>query len=259
MTVLEQTRDGRGVVTLTLNRPQIGNRLSGELIAALTGAAETLAQDCTVRVIVLTGAGAAFCAGGDPDWMQAQIDGDAVSRRQAAHGLATLLQTLNNLPKALIGRVNGPAIGSGVGLLAVCDAAIGVEHATFGLTETRLGLIPATIGPYVVGRIGVTYARRYLLASRLFDAPVALAMGLLARVVPEAGLGGAVEAEVAPWLDCAPGAVAEAKSLVRRLAGVPDEALIAETIERLVKRWESAEATEGIAALQQNRKPSWAL
>lgn len=258
MSELEQTRDRRGVVTVKLNRPQVGNRLSGALIAALTDVARDLAQDASARVIVLTGVGADFCAGGDPVWMQAQIDGDAASRRTAAFGLATLLQTLNTLPKPLIGRINGSAIGGGVGLMSVCDVAVGVEDANFGLTETRIGLIPATIGPYVVGRIGATFARRYLLASRPFDARVAMEMGLLATVVPESQLDAAVEAEVSLWLDCAPGAVAEAKSLIHRLSGVPDEGLIAETIERLVRRWESAEAVEGVAALQQGRKPSWA-
>ncbi len=251
--------DARGVATLRLNRPDQHNTLSGRMIADLTEAAAALAADAAVRVVVLTGTGGSFCAGGDPEWMKAQVAGDAGSRRAAATGLAMMLHALNGLPKPLIGRVNGAAYGGGVGLLAVCDAAIGVQDALFGLTETRLGLIPATIGPYVLARIGGTVARRYLMASRVFGAQAAVDMGLLAGVVAPEALDGAVEAEVLPYLACAPGAVAEAKSLIRRLAGAPDEALIAETIERLVRRWETAEAAEGIAAFLEGRKPEWAL
>ena len=251
------TTDADGIATLRLNRPDKHNTLSGQMIDDLTTAAAALADDRSVRIVVLTGTGESFCAGGDLDWMRAQVAGDAASRRKAATSLAMMLHALNGLPKPLIGRINGQAFGGGVGLMSVCDAAIGVKGAQFGLTETRLGLIPATIGPYVLARIGGTAARRYLMASRVFDAETARGIGLLADVVPASGLDAAVAAETAPYLACAPGAVAAAKALIRRLTGAPDPALIAETVGLLVKRWESAEAAEGIAAFFEKRPAVW--
>lgn len=249
--------DADGIATLRLNRPEKHNTLSGRMIAELTDAAAAAGADPAVRMVVLTGTGDSFCAGGDLAWMQAQVAGDAASRRKAATGLAMMLHELNALPKPLIGRINGQAFGGGVGLMAVCDAAIGVTGAQFGLTETRLGLIPATIGPYVLARIGGTAARRYLMASRVFDADTACRIGLLADVVPASGLDQAILAETTPYLACAPGAVAAAKALIRRLTGAPDPDMIAETVGLLVKRWESAEAAEGIAAFFEKRPPVW--
>ena len=142
-------------------------------------------------------------------------------------------------------------------MMSVCDVAVGVTGARFGLTETRLGLIPATIGPYVVARMGEANARRVFMSARLFDAPEAVQLGLLARVVDPDELESAIEAEVAPYLSCAPGAVAEAKALIRRLGPKIDEGVIAETIAALVARWESPEAAEGIGAFFDKRKPVW--
>jgi methylglutaconyl-CoA hydratase len=187
------------------------------MIAELTEAPERLARDPAVRVVVLTGAGASFCAGGDLDWMRAQMAADAATRAEGATALARMLAALDTLPKPLIGRVQGQAFGGGVGMMSVCDVVVGVDSATFGLTETRLGLIPATIGPYVIARIGAAMARRVFFSGRRFGAGEAVRLGLLARAVPAEELDEAVEAEVAPYLACAPGAVAEGKALVRRL------------------------------------------
>jgi methylglutaconyl-CoA hydratase len=250
--------DGRGVATLTLDRAEKHNALSEAMIAELTQATERLARDPAVRVVVLTGAGASFCAGGDLDWMRAQIAADAATRALSATALARMLAALDSLPKPLIGRVQGQAFGGGVGMMSVCDVAVGVDTATFGLTETRLGLIPATIGPYVIARIGAAMARRVFFSGRRFGADEAVRLGLLARAVPAGDLDAAVEAEVAPYLASAPGAVAEGKALVRRLGPRIDEAVIAETVEALVRRWESPEAAEGIGAFFERRKPRWA-
>lgn len=255
--VLKVETDGRGVATLTLDRPEKHNALDGELIAALTEAAGRLGRDPAVRVAVLTGAGESFCAGGDLGWMKAQIGADGATRAREARALAEMLGALNALPKPLIARVNGQAFGGGIGMMSVADVAVGSEAALFGLTEVRLGLIPATIGPYVVARMGEARARRVFFSARRFGAAEAVDLGLLARAVPAADLDAAVEAEVAPYLSCAPGAVAEAKALVRRLGPRIDEAAIAETIEALVRRWESPEAAEGIAAFFERRKPGW--
>ena len=250
-------RDARGVARLMLNRPEKHNALSGEMIGELTEAAGRLGADPSVRVVVLAGAGESFCAGGDLGWMKAQIAADGATRAREATKLAMMLQALNTCPKPVIGQVQGNAFGGGIGLMAVCDVAVGADHARFGLTETRLGLIPATIGPYVLARMGEAMARRVFMSARLFGADEAVTLGLLARAVAAAEKDAAVEAEVAPYLACAPGAVAEAKALARRLGPRIDEAVIAETIGALVRRWESPETAEGIEAFFEKRKPAW--
>ncbi len=254
---LELTQDARGVATLTLNRPEKHNAMSGQMLQELQAAARALAANSSVRVVVLTGAGKSFCAGGDLTWMQAQMQADAETRAREARVLAEMLNLLNTLPQPLIGRLQGNAFGGGVGMAAVCDVAIGVEGLKMGLTETRLGLIPATIGPYVVARMGEARARRVFMSARLFDAAEAVELGLLARSVPADSLDAAVEAEVAPYLNCAPGAVAEAKSLVRALGPKIDKSTIDSTISALVTRWESPEAAEGITAFFEKKRPSW--
>ena len=148
-----------------------------------------------------------------------------------------MLQVLNTLPKPLIGRIQGNAFGGGIGLACVCDIAIADEVAKFGLTETRLGVVPATIGPYVVTRMGEANARRVFMSSRVFDSAEAVDLGVIARRVEAADLDAAIEAEVLPYLNCAPRAVADAKALVRRIGTPIDDALIDETIEVLVRRW----------------------
>ena len=249
--------DARGVATLTLNRADKHNAMSARMIADLTAAAAQLGDDAGVRAVVLTGAGKSFCAGGDLAWMQAHMAADAETRFVEARKLAEMLQALNTLPKPLIGAVQGNAFGGGLGLISVCDVAIGVDSLKMGLTETRLGLIPATIGPYVVARMGEARARRVFMSARLFDAAEAVDLGLLARAVPAADLAAAVEAEVVPYLSCAPGAVASAKALVRDLGPRIDAATLDHTIRALVDRWETAEAAEGIAAFFDKRKAPW--
>lgn len=250
--------DARGVARLTLARPEKHNAMSAEMIAELTTAAAELARDDAVRVVVLTGAGSSFCAGGDLGWMQAQMAADAATRAEHARALAGMLGALNALPKPLIGRVQGQAFGGGIGMMAVCDVAIGVEGAKFGLTETRLGLIPATIGPYVLARMGEAMARRVFMSARIFDAAEAVTLGLLARAVAPDALDLAIEAEVAPYLACAPGAVAAAKALAQRLGAGIAPADIEHSVGALVARWESPEAAEGIAAFFARSKPGWA-
>ncbi|TVS04581.1 MAG: crotonase/enoyl-CoA hydratase family protein [Rhodobacteraceae bacterium] len=250
--------DARGVATLTLARPDKHNALSAQMIAELTEAAGVLGADPSVRVVVLTGAGASFCSGGDLTWMQAQMAADSAARAVEAGKLAAMLGALNRLPKPLIGRVQGQAFGGGVGMMAVCDVAIGVTGARFGLTETRLGLIPATIGPHVLARMGEAMARRVFMSARLFEAEEAVTLGLLARaVVPEA-LDAAVEAEVKPYLACAPGAVARAKALAQHLGAGIGPAAVEHSIAELVACWEGEEAEVGIAAFFARKPPPWA-
>jgi methylglutaconyl-CoA hydratase len=251
------TVDGRGVAWLTLNRPDKHNAMNAEMIAALTQAAERLGRDPAVRVVVLTGAGASFSAGGDLAWMRAQMEADGETRAREALGLARMLGALDRLPKPLIGRVQGQAFGGGVGLISVCDVAIAVRQARFGLTEVRLGLIPATIGPYVVARMGAARARAVFFSGRIFPAAEAVSLGLVARVVEAEALDAVVEDEIAPYLSAAPGAVAAGKALLADLGGGVGEAEVARSVEALVARWESAESAEGIAAFFERRKAAW--
>ncbi len=255
-TILLDT-DPRGVATLTLNRPDKHNALSSEMADELTLAAATINGDAAIRVVVLAGAGKSFCAGGDLDWMRAQFAADRAGRVAEATRLARMLQAMNTLEKPLIGRVHGTAMGGGLGMMSVCDVAIIVEGARCGFTETRLGLIPATIGPYVVTRMGEGAARRVFMSSRLFDGVEAAALGLAARAVTPEGLDAAVEAEVASYLACSPVAVAAAKRLARSLGPAVDEATIAATIEALADTWETADARAGIAAFFEKRPAPW--
>ncbi|SEO26703.1 methylglutaconyl-CoA hydratase [Salinihabitans flavidus] len=254
---LDITRDARGVATLTLDRPEKHNAMSGRMIVELRQAAEALGADDAVRVVVLTGAGKTFCAGGDLGWMQAQMAADSATRFTEARKLAEALHALNLMPKPLVGRVQGNAFGGGVGMASVCDVTIGADHLKMGLTETKLGLIPATIAPYVLSRMGEAMARRVFMSARLFGAQEAVTLGLLARAVPAGDLDAAVEAEIVPYLSCAPGAVARAKALTRRLGPVIDDAVIDHTISQLVACWESEEARAGIAAFFDKRKAPW--
>ncbi|SDZ04390.1 methylglutaconyl-CoA hydratase [Jannaschia faecimaris] len=253
---LDVTRDDRGVVTVRLNLPDTHNALSAAMMDELTELARTLGADDS-RVMVLTGTGRSFCAGGDLRWMRAQFDAEPAARAVEGKRLAGMLQALNTMPKPLIARVQGAAFGGGVGLCCVSDVAIGAEGALFGLTETRLGLIPATIGPYVVARMGEGPARRVFMNSRRFDAAEAVELGVLSKVVAAEDLDAAVEAEVTPYLSCAPGAVADAKRLARSLGPVIDEDAIAATVDALAARWDGDEASEGVGAFFDKRKPRW--
>lgn len=249
--------DARGVATLTLARGDKHNAMSGEMLRELNAAADQLAADDKVRVVVLAADGKSFCAGGDLRWMQAQMGASADERRAEARILAEALFKLNTLPKPLIGRVQGNAFGGGIGLMSVCDVAIGVAGAKFGLTEGKLGLIPATISPYVLARMGEDKARRVFMSARLFGAEEAVELNLLAAIVAPEDLDAAIEAEVAPYLRAAPQAVAAAKALARSLGPQITDAVIDDTIERLVACWEGDEAGEGIAAFFEKRKPAW--
>ncbi|MEP5760997.1 MAG: crotonase/enoyl-CoA hydratase family protein [Litoreibacter sp.] len=252
---LELTVDARGVATVSLNRPEKRNAISGQMIAELAQMAENLATNQSVRVVILQGAGGHFCAGGDLGWMKAQIAADSPTRAREARKLADMLSVWNALPKPVIARIEGSAFGGGVGLACVCDIAVATSGAKFGLTETKLGLIPATIGPYVVARMGEGMARRVFMSSRVFGAQEACRLGIIGIVSDD--LDAAVEVEIAAYLECAPGAIAEAKALALTLGGAPGSDEIDYSINALVKRWESDESNEGIAAFFDKRKAAW--
>ena len=245
--------DGRGVAQLRLARAEKHNALSAQMMTELETAARALAEDDSVRVVVLSAEGRTFCAGGDLAWMREQFGMDDHTRRIESRRIATALGALAALPQPLIGRIHGNAFGGGVGLVAVCDMAIGAEGLTMGFTETRLGLIPANIGPYVIARMGGVRAREVFMNARLFGAQEAVRLDLLNRVVAPEALDAAVEEAVAPYLACAPGAVRDAKALLVTLAGRVSEAEVDLAVDALARRWESAEAREGIAAFLDKR------
>ena len=255
MKTLDVRTDPRGVVHVALNTPEKRNVLSPAMIAELTDLAQGIGQQA--RAVVLSGTGPVFCAGGDLDWMRAQMQADRAQRLAEARKLADMLHALNTLPAPLVGRLHGGAFGGGIGLACVCDVAVAAEGTKFCFSETRLGIIPATIGPYVLARMGEGHARRVFMSARVFEAAEAERLGLVARVVAADALDAAVEAEVAPYLSTAPGAVAEAKRLTRALGPRIDAGVIEDSVRRLADIWEGEEARHGISAFLEKRKPDW--
>lgn len=249
--------DERGVARLALSRPEAHNALNAELIEELGVAIRALDEDRAVRAVVLTGEGKSFCAGGDFRWQQSQRDKSRAERIRAGRPLAELLYRMNTLSKPLIGRVNGAAYGGGVGMIAVCDIAVAVETARIALTEVRLGLVPATISPYVAAKLGEAHARRVFFNGKPMSADEAMRYGLVSEVVPEDRLDEAVAAEIDLVLQCAPGAVAMTKKLVDYVLrhDYPDNLVY--TVDRLADFWETEEAREGMASFFERRKPAW--
>lgn len=254
---LDVSVDDRGVARVVLDRPDKRNALSATMIAELTDMARTLGAAESTRAIVLSGAGEVFCAGGDLAWMKAQIEADREGRMREARRLADMLNALNVMPSPLIGKAHGGAFGGGLGLLCVCDVAIASQDAEFGLTETRLGLIPATIGPYVIARMGEGKARRVFMSARIFGAEEARDLDLIASLGAPEALDDMIEAEVRPYLSAAPVAVGSAKALARALGPRIDDAVIDDSITRLADTWEGEESTEGIDAFFNKRSARW--
>ncbi len=250
--------DARGVATVTLNRPQIHNAFDDALIAELTAALRRLAADASVRAVVLTGAGQSFSAGGDLKWMRRMAGYSEAENLADAMALAELLRLLNELPKPTVARVNGAAFAGGLGLVCCTDIAIAAEEAIFSVSEVRLGLVPATISPYVVAAIGARHARRYFLSGERFSAAEARRIGLVHEVVPRAELDAAVEKILAALLEGGTSAQARSKRLVAEVRDRPVTAsLMALTARAIAEARASREAREGLAAFFEKRKPSW--
>ncbi|TPE53264.1 enoyl-CoA hydratase-related protein [Amaricoccus solimangrovi] len=239
--------DADGIATVTLNRPGKHHAMSAEMIGELTEAATMLGGDAGVRAVVLASSGPSFCAGGDLEWMRTQQAADRAGKMAEAGRLSAMLAALNALPKPLIARVQGNAFGGGIGLIAVADVAIAAEGVKLALTETRLGLIPATIGPFVVARMGQGMARQVFFSGNAIPLDFALRAGLLHEVCPADCLDERVRRQAEAVLRTAPGAVAAAKALCLGLGG--DEAAdIGTSIAALADCWESDEAQERISA-----------
>ena len=260
MTKLETIKleiDNRGVAKLILNRPEKHNALSAKMIQELTDIADDIANNKEIRVVVLAGEGSTFCAGGDINWMKEQLNATRDQRISESKKLALMLKALNELPKPMIGMINGSAFGGGVGIMCVCDFAVTVESAKFGLTETKLGLIPATIGPYVIAKIGEGKTRRIFLSSRIFNADEAFELGICSKIVSNDEIKQVVEEEVQSYLKVSSNAVTQAKSLARSLGKKIDAEVIENTIIQLADIWDTDDAREGITAFLERRSPPW--
>lgn len=250
--------DPRGVAHLWLAREDKHNALSAQMIRELTQAAAQLGADPAVRVVVLAAMGKSFCAGGDLGWMQEQMRADAATRRAGARELAMMLNALNTLPKPLIGRVQGNAFGGGVGMISVCDVAVSVPEARFGLTETKLGLIPATIGPYVIRAMGPRASHRYFLTAERFSAAEARRIGFVHEVVPADQLDATVSTWVQALLAASPNAIKECKKLVQYVADRDiTRLLIDHTVKAIADIRASDEGKEGVQSFLNKRKPAW--
>ena len=249
--------DGRGVATITMDRPEVRNAFDDRLIAEMHEAATALASDDAVRVVVLTGAGEIFSAGGDLNWMRSMKEWTFDQNVEDSTRMDAMFRALYDLPKPLIGRINGHALGGGSGLAAVCDIAIAVEGALFGFTEVVLGLAPAVISPYVVRKVGRSFARSVFVTGERFDAGRAMANGLIHEVVAPDGLDAAVDAAVGRCLKAGPIAAAAAKRLPDIALQPLDEAT-AETVQVIAHLRVGDEGQEGMGAFFEKRKPKWA-
>ncbi len=251
------TIDERGIATLLLNRPERHNAMNDELIREVTEAARALDKNVEVRAVVLTGAGESFCAGGDLKWMESIFDQTRAERVADSAHLATMLRTLNELSKPLIGKINGQAFGGGTGMISVCDIAITVESAKFALTEVRLGLTPANISTFVVEKMGRANARRTFLNARPLSAQKAKDVCLVDEVVADVDLDAAVETEIKYVLQCGPGAIAATKKLIFYVDSHDTDTNLHYTANLLADTWESEEGQEGIRCFFAKETPSW--
>ena len=247
-----------GVAVVALNRPDLHNAFNETLIAEFTEVLNVLDVDDAVRAVVLAGNGKSFCAGADLNWMKKMAGYGPAENLADAQALALMLRTLNGLSKPTVARVQGAAFGGGVGLTACCDIAIAAIEATFSLSESRLGLIPATISPYVIEAIGARKARRYFLTGERFDAAEAFRIGLVHDIVPIADLDERVNEILGALMLAGPRAQLECKALIRGVAHRPiDAEVIAGTAEHIAAVRSSPEGKEGVAAFLEKRSATW--
>lgn len=251
------TIDPGPITTVTLNRPAVRNAFNEELIRDLTDWAASVPTDGSVRVVVLRGAGASFCAGADLQWMSKMAGYTRDENIADATQAASMFLALDSLPVPVIGRVHGAALGGGAGLTAVCDVVVAADDAVFGFTEVVLGILPAMISPYVVRKIGLSAARQWCLSGARFSATDALAMGLVHEVVQSGGLDEAVTRHAQQFLKAAPSAVAATKALLRDVAGHKPADVLARTVDAIATQRVSPEGQEGMRAFLEKRRPSW--
>ena len=253
---LDVRRDA-GVEYVSLNRPDVRNAFNEGTITELTWWADSVSRDPEVRAVVLAGHGPVFCAGADLEWMRRMATFTHQENLDDASDMARMFLTLDRLPMPVVGRVHGAAMGGGVGLAAICDIVVAADDTQFGLTEVRLGLIPAVIAPFVIARIGRSAARELFLTGARFPAARARELGLVHAVVPAGGLDAAVRAYLDDLLAGAPGAVRAAKHLIAECCRRSMTEAATLCAEAIAERRASAEGQEGIAAFLEKRKPQW--
>jgi len=253
------TVDVRASVALVvLARPEVHNAFNATLIAELTSALQAVDRDKAVRAVVLLGEGKSFCAGADLNWMREMAGYGADENLADANALATMLNTLHRLSKPTIARVHGSAFGGGAGLAACCDIAFAAQDATFSFSEAKLGLIPATIAPYVVEAIGARHARRYFLSAERFTAAEAYRIGLVHEICLFDEMDARINELLGALLVAGPRAQDESKALIRAVRGAPiDDTTIADTAARIARIRGSDEGREGVAAFLGKRSPAW--
>ncbi len=256
--MLTLTIDTRGVAFVTLNRPEVHNAFDEKLIGELTRVFTELNSDARVRLAVISGAGKSFCAGGDLNWMRGMKAFSRGENIADSERLATMYATLDGFSKPLIGVVHGAALGGGSGLAAVCDFVVAADNASFGFTETRLGILPAVIGPYALKKIGLSNARAYFISGMRFNAATAHAIGLIHRVMPIAELESTRDAVIDEFLKAAPIASAKAKALIAAFTA-PGADTRRISIEAIADARISDEGQAGMDALLNNRKAPWVV
>jgi methylglutaconyl-CoA hydratase len=247
-----------GCAILALNRPEIRNAFDDALIANLSKTLKKLDADDSVRAVVLMGAGTAFCAGADLNWMKRMAGYTYEQNLKDAKALAAMLKTLDRMSKPTIARVHGPAFAGGVGLVAACDIAVGTVDAEFALTESKLGMSPATISPYVVRAMGERMAHRYFLTGERFNAAEAYRIGLLSELCLPDELDNKINELLGHIVLGGKDALREIKDLIRAVSRGPiEDPMINDTARRIAEIRASKEGREGIAAFLGKRKPSW--
>jgi len=249
-----------GLATVTLNRPDVRNAFNEEVIAELTQAFTQLGQQADVRCIVLAANGPAFCAGADLNWMRRIADYSHAENLADAAQLAEMLRVIHSCPKPTVARIQGDVVAGGTGLVAVCDVAVTVDTAHFCLSEVKLGLIPATISPYVIRAMGERAAHRYFLTAERFNAAEALRIGFVHEVVTADALDATVAQITRALLAASPDAVTSCKQLVHGVAGQEiSSALVAMTVQAIADSRTSAHGREGVQSFLQKRKPNWII
>ena len=252
--------ESAGVARITLARPEVRNAFDDALIAELGAAFGTLGKRSDIRAIVLAAEGPAFCAGADLRWMRRMADYDRAENMADAGKLAAMLRTIAECPKPTVARVQGDVYAGGMGLVAACDMAVSVDTAWFCLSEVKIGLVPATIGPYVLRAMGARAAQRYFLTAERFTAADAYRIGFVHEVVAADALDATVDGLLKALTGASPAAVTACKELIADLNGRPiDDALVARTVEGIADIRSSDEGREGVQAFLQKRKPSWIL
>lgn len=258
--LLERTGPGGAVARVTLNRPKLHNAFNAELIGELRATFRRFADEPAdrLRAVVLAGAGPSFCAGADVNWMRASLGLSREQNEQDAMVLAEMLDAIDRCPAPVVARVHGACLGGGMGLCAVSDIVIAEAGARFGFTETRLGILPAVIGPFVIAKVGEGHARALFPGGRRFDATRALRIGLVHELVEGIdSLDVAVDNAVADILAAGPTAARAAKAVIREVRGLPHESTRWHTARKIATQRTSDEGQEGLRAFLEKREPSW--